>query len=1258
MATTLTERFRFISPVQTETPFHVTGFTGVEGLHRLFDFHIDLVCADAAVDTGKLLAAPCRFEILRDGDAAPAVFSGYPARVEQRGFFNGYAYYSVHLRPTLWKLTQLRQSAVFLNKKLEDVLRELINSQTFFQFPHEFRLTAGDYPAPEFAMQYQETLYDYICWRMEEQGAYFYFEEKDGADKVIFADAPQSHDAGAAPTLFYAPASGLEGDRREEIIVSFSLAQTPLPRRVVLRSYDWRNPNKPVVGMADVDVNGLGDVYLSNEYVDNDADAARLATIRAQELRCRGRLFYGASSAPTLRPGRIFRLDRHYSPAFNRDYLVTEITHEGRQDAYLTLGLGIPLRDADERLYYRNSFTCMEADVPYRPARTAPRTHIPGVLRAFVAGDGSGARAEMDEHGRYKLLFPFDLSGRTGGNVSCWIRRAQPQVGKDSGLSLPLLPGTEVLVSFVDGNPDLPVIAGALANGETGSISGSGNANFQGLRTPGGNQITINDTDNKQGISLATAAGSGLTVAAGSTESALLDAAHITQAAGAASTQMAGFGLSQISGFKVSSGAFRFDKNAYWPAFCAALADAAGAVTDTLSSHSSDAAVQNGLDWGTASAKTLSTVMHAIGDFIVGIQTPGLAYGGAILAQEDMAKSLLQVAPSVGDMVSAALPYFASRFASVSLDSAAVGTEVAGTDPCLAYEAALEDAANALYAENPEIYDRYKKESITDLLSASCANYEATRLDLCTVIAGYSSDTKYEKASYAKTQSELYAAEQAWRSAREQYDDIIENSSATKDEKEAAKKTLDEASAALTACQKKMLNATSDQQQNEKKKKNFEAILARLDSTWLACCGKDEDSLDYYKNKKQESGRSYMVNTLTSLLPEIVSLVLFFRSFRFTKNNRLGGILLRAKDRNITMTAQDSVATHAQRGILRNTLELPQAGSGSNAALGGQDTITRSPAYLGVLEAFGGRNSLVSDADKAANLAAASAWGTAVQGNHHATDFMQEIDTQRWYEGNNVHPPQGQQQDESIRKGATFIADTTELEYRRNRWSYQRSEENAVILGDRELLLKGGDGAVAMQTHQAGAPSLFLSTSHRDGQIHLISQNTIAGAPCTEARFAPDMIKLGCMRQPDAQDYLASLSMSPDGLTLEREQSSIGMDRDGVFISMEGKAVVACLPQEKIRLAGKTIDIGNVQISDNKIVGTGSGVLDIGGGAIKITGARATINNADLNKKLEDLEKKLQTEMEKTFSKDAGKQLEERITALAKLQKEKTEAKK
>ena len=1239
MATTLTERFRFISPVQTETPFHVTGFTGVEGLHRLFDFHIDLVCADAAVDTGKLLAAPCRFEILRDGDAAPAVFSGYPARVEQRGFFNGYAYYSVHLRPTLWKLTQLRQSAVFLNKKLEDVLRELINSQTFFQFPHEFRLTAGDYPAPEFAMQYQETLYDYICWRMEEQGAYFYFEEKDGADKVIFADAPQSHDAGAAPTLFYAPASGLEGDRREEIIVSFSLAQTPLPRRVVLRSYDWRNPNKPVVGMADVDVNGLGDVYLSNEYVDNDADAARLATIRAQELRCRGRLFHGASSAPTLRPGRIFRLDRHYSPAFNRDYLVTEITHEGRQDAYLTLGLGIPLRDADERLYYRNSFTCMEADVPYRPARTAPRTHIPGVLRAFVAGDGSGARAEMDEHGRYKLLFPFDLSGRTGGNVSCWIRRAQPQVGKDSGLSLPLLPGTEVLVSFVDGNPDLPVIAGALANGETGSISGSGNANFQGLRTPGGNQITINDTDNKQGISLATAAGSGLTVAAGSTESALLDAAHITQAAGAASTQMAGFGLSQISGFKVSSGAFRFDKNAYWPAFCAALADAAGAVTGTLSSHSSDAAVQNGLDWGTASAKILSAIANFVGDTIVGLGTPGLAYGGAILAQEDMAKSLLQVAPSTGDMLSAVIPYFAGRLTGVTFDSIAVGTEVEGTDPDLAYKAALEDAATALYNFNKETYAKYEKPQF--LLTEPCSYYAEVRLDLSNAIAAL------PNSAVEQAQKELYAAETAYQNAKKLYENINKNISIYGETAaQNAKTLLDNAATTLAAAQKNACEQETATQKNTQQKEKFEEILTRLDSTWLACCGKNADSLAYYKNKKQKSGRSYAVSTATSLLPEIVSLILFFRSYHFTKNNRLGGILLRARDRNITMTAQDSIAMHSQRGILRNTRDLPQPDRATTREALGEYIPFRQQDMskdIGILKPY--QKPLQNKMDTA------NAWGVEVNVNKHATDFMKEIDAYRW-----IYKVSPNIVDKSyIRKGATFLADTTELEFRRNRWSYQRSEENAVIRGDKELLLKGGSGSIVMQTHQAGAPSLFLSTSHRDGQIRLRSQNTSADTPCTEANFSPALLTLGCRQQQNNANYDASLSMRSDGLTLEQGQSVIGLNQQHAQMSMNNAATVACLPNGKIRLEGTTIDIGKVQISDNKIVGTENGVLDIGGGAIKITGARATINNDELSRKLEDLRNKLQTDMTQLFTKEAAEDLQDRIAALEKLQEEKGE---
>ena len=1172
MPTPLTERFRFFSPVQTEKPFHVIGFTGVEGLHRLFDFHIDLVCADAAVDTGKLLAAPCRFEVLRDDDAAPAVFSGYPAQVEQRGFFNGYAYYAVHLRPTFWKLSGIRQSAVFLDKKLEDVLRELMTSQPFFQFPHEFRLMARDYPKPEFAMQYQESLYDYMCWRMEEQGAYFYFEEKNGADTVVFADAPQSHSVENAPRLAYSPVSGLEGERREEVVVSFSLAQTPLPRRVVLRSYDWRNPNTPVVGMADVDADGLGDVYLSNEYVDNDADAARLATIRAQELRCRSRLFHGTSSAPTLRPGRIFRLDRHYNDAFNRDYLVTEITHEGRQDAYLSLGLGIPLRDAGEHLYYRNTFTCMEADVPYRPARTAPRNRISGVLRAFVAGDGSGARAETDQYGRYKLTFPFDISDRTGGNASCWIRRAQPQVGKDSGLSLPLQPGTEVLVSFVDGNPDLPVIAGALANGETGSISNAGNTNIQGLRTAGGNQITINDTDTRQGISLSTATGGGLTVAAGSTESSLLHSAHLSQVAGSGSAQLASFGLSQFSGFKVSSGAFRFDKNAYWPALCASLSDYGSAITNTLSSQQDDASTKNELDWSTAGTKSLTTILNAIGSLAVGLNTAPIPYGGAMVAEDDMAKTLMQVSPGWGDMISAAVPYFAGRLTSLVTDSVTVGTTVKAADPKIAYMGALEAAMDELYESDQTAYKKYS-DNKSDYLAQACAAYDEVNQDLSNAMASASKDTA----------------------------------------------------------------ATLKERQDE------------LHRSWSAHCQNNEDDLAYYKQKKHESGRSYMVSTLAALLPEIISQVLFYKGFNPKK--KLGGILLRARDRNITMTAQDAVAMHAQRGILRNTRDLPEAeilsppakkknpSGDTESALGELRAFApgEKADTLGVLEPYEDNTPGKNLKPTRAGMDAAAYWGVKINQGKHATDFMrQDLDGIRW------NLKDDEKTGKHIRKRATFIADTTELHYMRNRWSCQHSEEDARISGDAKLFLGSGPSSVILYGKQRpDVPrGIFLNTTADNAMITLRTKTDYALEKFMDITQTPLQLELACRASNNLP--LTSLILKENLGFLYTGSSGSLCDENRAVLGTK-QSFVACVKDE-VRIRAKSICVGDIQLSGSEIKGTASGIFSLGNNAIKICGCSAPVSSENAFQAIEDADDAARQAHQDSHADDAAAMAHEEAT--------------
>lgn len=670
-----TELFRFFSQSLPADKFHVVRFRGTEGLNELFSFTIDLVSRDAAIDPAEVLGAPASFAILRD-EGPDAVFSGFPAQVGQGGHFGDWTYYTVELRPAFWKFTQIRQSAIFLGKNVEEVARELLTSQEFFSLPHEFRLTR-EYPKPEFAMQYGESLYDYLLWRLEERGAYFYFAP-DG-DRVVFADGPVSHDA-AASTVYYSPATGLEGDRREEVATAFTLSQTPLPRRVVVRSYDWKDPNRVIVGQADVSESGLGDVYLPNENVASEAEAKAMAKIRAEGLICRGRAFSGVSSVPTLRPGLAFKLGNHYNPKFNREYLVTAITHEGSQESFLNLGLGIPMHGAQDHVSYRNAFTAIESDVPYRPARRAPRAKVAGFVRAFIDGAGSGARAEMDGFGRYKLVFPFDVSKRRHGNASCWIRLAQPNVGQDSGLSLPLLPGTEVLVGFIGGDPDRPVITGALANGETGAITGAGNANFSGLRTPGGNQITINDTDRQQGISILTANGHGLTMAAGSLDSALSATDTALSAASVASSDVAGLCKNIATGYKSSQAAFSAQG---WYGLmsnvAAELCSAAGHTMETLSGKCGDSAA-GGLKWGAEGAKLLGTALDAVGDIALAADTDANAYGTALFASDAASKSAVQVMPNAGVLLGSLLPWLLSRvtsYATTALDDFAQG-EIAG----------------------------------------------------------------------------------------------------------------------------------------------------------------------------------------------------------------------------------------------------------------------------------------------------------------------------------------------------------------------------------------------------------------------------------------------------------------------------------------------------------------------------------------------------------------------------------------------------
>ena len=164
----------------------------------------------------------------------------------------------------------------------------------------------------------------------------------------------------------------------------------------------------------------------------------------------------------------------------------------------------MPLAPGEEEPFYRNRFTAIPASVQFRPERVTKKSRFFGLMNAKIDAAGSGQYAELDDLGRYKVILPFDLSGRKDGKASAWLRMMQPYAGSDHGMHFPLHKGTEVLLAFIDGDPDRPVIAGAVPNPATPSPVTGDNQTMAVLQTGGKNRIAIEDKDGSQRILLQT----------------------------------------------------------------------------------------------------------------------------------------------------------------------------------------------------------------------------------------------------------------------------------------------------------------------------------------------------------------------------------------------------------------------------------------------------------------------------------------------------------------------------------------------------------------------------------------------------------------------------------------------------------------------------------------------------------------------------------------------------------------------------------
>lgn len=509
-------QYRFLSAALPADAFQVLRFAGKEAVSALYEFDVLLVATKPDYDLAAIMEAPASLALLREPlplvewpdlkeeskDKRLLLFQGAIVSCELlRPIGQGFLY-RVILKPKAWRLTAFRRNQIFLNKTAPQFLTKILTEaglQADRDF--EFRLRSS-YPVWEYVCQYEETHFDFLNRWLEREGLYYFFEQGPDGEKLVLTDHNDVHVNLGEEELVFAPDSGLDGEGRILAVHRFQTRYEPVLKSVRVQDYNYRTPSLPLSAVAEVDPHGQGELHCYAEHPRTPAESARMAKIRAEELRCRQQLSSGSSYAPLVRSGFLFTLRNHYRSSANEEHLALSVAHEGGQEELLRRMTGQVGEDA--RDFYHNAFTAIPAATQFRPPLVTPKPRFHGVINAHIDAQGTGEFAELDEQGRYKVRLPFDLSDRPGGAASTWLRRAQPYAGADHGWHFPLHKGVEVLLAFLDGDPDRPVILGAAPNPLTPSPTRDVNQTKHQLVTAGQNKLQMEDKAGSQRILMQT----------------------------------------------------------------------------------------------------------------------------------------------------------------------------------------------------------------------------------------------------------------------------------------------------------------------------------------------------------------------------------------------------------------------------------------------------------------------------------------------------------------------------------------------------------------------------------------------------------------------------------------------------------------------------------------------------------------------------------------------------------------------------------
>jgi type VI secretion system secreted protein VgrG len=473
-------RFLFLETPLGPNKLLLESYTGHEAISELFSFQLELLSEDPKIDFASLLGSKISFGVAGPDNAEKRYIQGIVTAFAQLPSRERVAHYRATVSPSVWKLTRKRQSRIFQQKSVPDILKAVLEG---FDVTYDLR---GDYKPREYCVQYRESDFEFISRLMEEEGIFYFFKQAGDGDKLMLADTPVSHaDIPGDSRIVYDETEGAQRD--ETRIFDWQKTQCWDSGKYTLRDHCFELPHNDLeadqeilpdvqVGKVTHKLNVAGnspglEVYDypggyakhhecgSGDNVSSDinGEGKRAAGGGMERIEAAQFVIRGQSNVFDFIPGYRFTLDRH----FNGDgqYVITSVMHSASEGSYYSQGR------KEEQDHFSNIFTCLPFALPYRPACSTPKPQVRGCQTAYVVGP-SGEEIYTDKYGRIKVQFHWDREGKNDDKSSCWVRVASFWAGKQWGaIHLPRI-GQEVVIDFLEGDPDRPIVVGSVYNAE------------------------------------------------------------------------------------------------------------------------------------------------------------------------------------------------------------------------------------------------------------------------------------------------------------------------------------------------------------------------------------------------------------------------------------------------------------------------------------------------------------------------------------------------------------------------------------------------------------------------------------------------------------------------------------------------------------------------------------------------------------------------------------------------------------------------